>query len=267
MRCENCGREHNGNYGSGRFCSQKCARGFSSKHVTEEGRKKQKEVLNSKENRKKAHNTILQNSDNYELDSDGRWQRVKKHKDPRFKDNKERHKKSSMLGKVGELATVKKFIEHGYDVYIPVLDNCGTDMIVEKDDGPKKIQVKSSSRSSNDNDENSTVFSLKSNVFNIKGGKVTTYNKKYTKQNVDYFALYSAIDNDVYLIENNEKQGAITIRNKIDPDNLTTKGKNLEKIHMAEDYQIDKVLNDIDYGIKQPDIIIDDGSFIDISDN
>jgi len=29
--CENCGKEHNGSYGSGRFCSTKCSRGFSTK--------------------------------------------------------------------------------------------------------------------------------------------------------------------------------------------------------------------------------------------
>jgi len=29
--CENCGDEHNGKYGSGRFCSTKCSRGFSTK--------------------------------------------------------------------------------------------------------------------------------------------------------------------------------------------------------------------------------------------
>ena len=31
MNCENCGNEHDGSYGSGRFCSSKCARGFSTK--------------------------------------------------------------------------------------------------------------------------------------------------------------------------------------------------------------------------------------------
>ena len=29
--CENCNAEHDGSYGSGRFCSSKCARGFSTK--------------------------------------------------------------------------------------------------------------------------------------------------------------------------------------------------------------------------------------------
>ena len=31
MKCENCSIEHNGKYGSGRFCGSKCARGFSTK--------------------------------------------------------------------------------------------------------------------------------------------------------------------------------------------------------------------------------------------
>ena len=32
MICENCGKEHNGEYGSGRFCCSKCARSFSTKN-------------------------------------------------------------------------------------------------------------------------------------------------------------------------------------------------------------------------------------------
>lgn len=31
MNCENCGIEHEGTYKTGRFCSEKCARGFSTK--------------------------------------------------------------------------------------------------------------------------------------------------------------------------------------------------------------------------------------------
>jgi len=32
MICENCGKEHNGSYGSGRFCCKECARSFSTKN-------------------------------------------------------------------------------------------------------------------------------------------------------------------------------------------------------------------------------------------
>ena len=31
MKCEYCGKEHDGSYGKGRFCSASCARGFSTK--------------------------------------------------------------------------------------------------------------------------------------------------------------------------------------------------------------------------------------------
>lgn len=39
MKCEYCSLEHNGTYGSGRFCSEQCARSFSSKkrlHIEKE---------------------------------------------------------------------------------------------------------------------------------------------------------------------------------------------------------------------------------------
>ncbi len=31
MKCEYCGKEHDGNYASGRFCSKECAKGFATK--------------------------------------------------------------------------------------------------------------------------------------------------------------------------------------------------------------------------------------------
>ena len=36
MLCENCNIEHTGSYGSGRFCSAKCARSYSTKNKREE---------------------------------------------------------------------------------------------------------------------------------------------------------------------------------------------------------------------------------------
>lgn len=43
--CENCGLEHNGDYGSGRFCNNKCARSFSTKKDREQINKKVSEKL------------------------------------------------------------------------------------------------------------------------------------------------------------------------------------------------------------------------------
>lgn len=36
MNCENCNIEHDGTYGSGRFCSSKCAKSFSTKNKRKE---------------------------------------------------------------------------------------------------------------------------------------------------------------------------------------------------------------------------------------
>ena len=40
MGCEYCGKEHDGSYASGRFCSQSCARGFATRDKREEINKK-----------------------------------------------------------------------------------------------------------------------------------------------------------------------------------------------------------------------------------
>jgi very-short-patch-repair endonuclease len=46
--CENCGKDHDSSYGSGRFCSMKCARGFSTKFNRDETNKKVSNTLKSK---------------------------------------------------------------------------------------------------------------------------------------------------------------------------------------------------------------------------
>ena len=46
--CENCEKEHDGSYGSGRFCSSKCARGFSTKAKRKEINEKLSKKLKKK---------------------------------------------------------------------------------------------------------------------------------------------------------------------------------------------------------------------------
>ena len=46
--CENCKNEHDGQYGSGRFCSSKCARGFSTKE--------KRSLINEKVSKKSKRN-------------------------------------------------------------------------------------------------------------------------------------------------------------------------------------------------------------------
>jgi len=37
FKCEECGKEHDGSYGSGRFCSSHCRRVYSGKRVNING--------------------------------------------------------------------------------------------------------------------------------------------------------------------------------------------------------------------------------------
>jgi hypothetical protein len=48
MFCENCNKKHNSEYGSGRFCSAKCARGFSTKNKRAEINKKVSKTLSGR---------------------------------------------------------------------------------------------------------------------------------------------------------------------------------------------------------------------------
>lgn len=58
MKCDNCNKEHNGEYGSGRFCSSRCARGFSTKLKRKEINKKVSLKLGGDGNPKKLKHCI-----------------------------------------------------------------------------------------------------------------------------------------------------------------------------------------------------------------
>lgn len=49
MICENCGKEHSGDFGSGRFCSKKCAKSFSTKSINHKETKNAKCIICGKE--------------------------------------------------------------------------------------------------------------------------------------------------------------------------------------------------------------------------
>ena len=49
MICENCNQEHDGSYGSGRFCSQRCAKAFSTKYNRKIANEKIKETFKKKQ--------------------------------------------------------------------------------------------------------------------------------------------------------------------------------------------------------------------------
>ncbi len=64
MICENCNIEHDGSYGSGRFCSSKCARGFSTKTKRKEINEKVSKIMSQKISNGLKIGCIEKNNDN-----------------------------------------------------------------------------------------------------------------------------------------------------------------------------------------------------------
>jgi hypothetical protein len=67
MKCEYCKKNHEGIYGSGRFCSSKCAKGFSSKEKRKEINEKVKNKLSKNFCKKCGKKVHQRNKDHTQL--------------------------------------------------------------------------------------------------------------------------------------------------------------------------------------------------------
>ena len=237
--CEYCGSEHDGSYGSGRFCCSTCSRKYANTFVSEEGRKNQIAALNNPVLREKGYETHRRK---FREKVEGGY--IPASNRSAVKADSNYRNKQPTVGKVGEVATIKKLIEHNIDVYVPVLDN-GVDLVADFGGKLQKIQVKSSTRS----DDDKVIFSLTHNKNIIKGNTVQTLRRKYDVNEVDYFSLYDFSKDQVYLIENDRPRRDIALRFG------NTKNRQIAKVNRAEDYEIDRVLDELERGIKLSDII------------
>lgn len=89
------------------------------------------------------------------------------------------------IGNIGEAAILNKFVEMGVPVYIPFGDNEKSDLIADFNGKLNRIQVKTSNYF-NDKKKNFKV-SLTSSTIRNKN----YYRHKYTKDDIDYFGVYS----------------------------------------------------------------------------
>lgn len=235
LKCEFCGSEHDGTYGSGRFCSATCSRKYSNTFVSDEGRANQIKALQDKENQKKSKESRIKNFS------------IKKEEMKKKKDEIKQHSKNIKkmdIGKIGELETIKKFLQNNVPVYIPVVDNNKVDMIANIDGNLSKIQVKSTYRVTGA-ECNITPFNLVSQkrIFDTETKTYKNAKTFYDTNEVDYFALYDGVSNNVYLVENDGRE-TINI-NKSEPGTVS----NSPIVNYAQDYLIDNVIENIRNGI------------------
>lgn len=238
--CEYCGIEHAGNYGSGRFCSSKCARKFPQSFISEEGRQRQINTLNSSESREKLAAVRLEKSLNKS--------KYNEPKNPIELRNKDKINLPIQMGKLGEVTTIKKFIERGIDVYIPVVDSSGADLVADFGGKLQKIQVKTSSRTRGVN-KDATIFKLQRRDYSKYDDDIEYHSRGYDSSEVDYFSLYDYNQDELYLLKNNGDKKAITLRTN-SPANSQKQG-----IHYADDYRFDRMIDIILAGVDPDDII------------
>jgi hypothetical protein len=129
------------------------------------------------------------------------------------------HKKQ--MGNIGETATTLHLLKKGYPVFKELGDLSRADLITIVNDKCYKIQVKNSSRETNNG---SFTFSTH------KYGPNYTF--QYTKDDVDIFAVYiSSIDEVIFLGWDDLKGDTINIRFK---KSLNNQSKN---VNWYEDYK------------------------------
>lgn len=101
------------------------------------------------------------------------------------------------IGNLGEAKVLTKFTELGIQTYIPFGDGSTVDLIAEFNGKLNKIQVKSTAIENN----GSLNFSICSTTLHT-GGEIQKH--IYSNEEIDYFALYSYITDEVYLLPINE---------------------------------------------------------------
>lgn len=94
-------------------------------------------------------------------------------------------------GYLGQLIVEQKFIENGWNLFKPVLENGKIDLIAEKDNKYLKIQIKTVQT-----DRNSKLIPVRKISHNMGEYKV----KFYTKEDIDYFIGVDLETKDLYIL-------------------------------------------------------------------
>ena len=131
-------------------------------------------------------------------------------------------------GILGEAKVLSKFIELGVPISIPFGDNCSYDLIAEFNGKLQKIQVKTSAQTHN----GCTSFRVRKVRINRNQNII----KNYTKEEVDYYALYSIKRDKIFLVKFDDVKDSINIRFE------EPKKKQGKSLKFEEDCLIDNVI-------------------------
>lgn len=137
-------------------------------------------------------------------------------------------------GMLTELHCIEKFIELGYFCSVPYGDSCKYDIIVDINNKLYRIQCKSSTWAK-DTSQEKVAFIMSTNHTTTNTTGVTRYT--YNAEQVDYF--YTYFEGEHYLVPIQEIEGKSTFRFRY----LKNVGNQKANIHIAEEYQLEKMVN------------------------
>src|SRR5947199_7491045 len=133
---------------------------------------------------------------------------------------------SNEKGQISESAIITRFLQHGYVVLMPYGGSQRYDLVIEDADGQFwRIQCKSAWI-----DEDGTVLKFDTANHNVTGKK---RDWRHYRGQCDYFALYSAELNKVYLIPVDEV-GTANAELRL----LPTKNNQEKNVRWARDYEL-----------------------------
>lgn len=139
---------------------------------------------------------------------------------------------TKQVGNIGEINIIAAFVDRCIPVYIPFGDNEKADLIAEFNGKLQKIQIKTTENTES-YDGDFAYFDLTSSTTHRSNG----VKHVYSKDEIDYFALYNIETRECFLIAvNDAPRLCITLRYTA-PKNNQVKG-----IRFAKDFTFDKII-------------------------
>jgi len=124
------------------------------------------------------------------------------------------------LAKEGEIRFAAEFLRNGWQIFLPYGEDSPIDLLIEKEGNFKRVQVKSTSP--------------------IKGAihcRIKSSNnwqvKRYTKKEIDYFAIYDYLNKKGYFIPIEDMEGMTEAILRLEK----TKNNQTKGVRLADKYE------------------------------
>jgi hypothetical protein len=126
---------------------------------------------------------------------------------------------TKQIANESELRFASEFVRKGYSVFLPYGEDSPVDLLIYKNQSFKRVQVKAAKP-------------INGSISCYLRSSNNWQNKKYSKDDIDLFALYDYENKKGYLIPINKVDGMVVIKIRL----TESKNNQKKKIRLAKDY-------------------------------